>query len=567
MQITTTHPLQFCTNDGIAARLLNAKLRRQKTREPRRTTPGTRWPQPTGNVLTDSIVLVTRELTQHVHTLLRTRPLQTVRDDAGHTRIRVCGALDYVLDHRRCRVWAQAAPLTAQEQRHWNCAVWTPDYDASCYSIDLLNPLSRPLWLESIACRPRWFKTPFQRGASTQQDLFADDDDLEAALRSITRAVFSQLQKDPQFHALRRQLACTLAQYLDAPLVDLAMRSRTSPHSATLNAVHLTNVWRNRRAFEVLERENPRLVTTFAAWLESGRGGLLNDELHPVSAMRNDLLENGFTPCAWRYLARHGPDCLISTVVGNLTWSDIRKGLGVLQIARWPKPPPRGFVRMMFDVAGVPDSFDHSTHGVPGWFWQWTCNAAHSSRHDTAAYKALFDSVGLWAWLVRMQKPEPDSNQRRKDIKWLAAWAITHSRLAVLDSAPSWFPWLCGNQLEALPLVHVVPLRSPHALLTEALALHNCADSYTSACQEGRSLLLSLRDPVNQRRVALMSMQLRDCSWRLDQLAGPCNRAVPAWVRQAALRVAIAVRQCYEVHLATTCNATDTTGCNAGESR
>lgn len=158
------------------------------------------------------------------------------------------------------------------------------------------------------------------------------------------------------------------------------------------------------------------------------------------------------------------------------------------------------------------------------------------------AYLDLFGAVPRWAWLVREFALKPDKNQRRKKIAWLSEVALAHKQFAPRHAVPEWDLWLRAVPWEAVNRVEVVPLLSPNALLQETIALHNCADSYTSRCREETHLLLSLRDRRTGKRVALMCVERRGSTWMLGQVAGPCNRPVPGWVRQVAVQVAAWVR-------------------------
>ena len=78
--------------------------------------------------------------------------------------------------------------------------------------------------------------------------------------------------------------------------------------------------------------------------------------------------------------------------------------------------------------------------------------------------------------------------------------------------------------------------------------MHNCADSYTRACTHGEKLLVSLRHAASGRRVALIELIHHDAPphWTVGQVAGPCNRNVPAHLHRRAQQIATVVSQHYE---------------------
>lgn len=258
--------------------------------------------------------------------------------------------------------------------------------------------------------------------------------------------------------------------------------------------------------------------------------------------MRRDLLASGLPPRAWRCLAQHGIKRLLPTQLTRPPWESLLLTLQALHAARWPALPPRGFLRLLHDAAGTPDSFEHAQSGVPGWFWQMACDEAAARKGHARAYRELFDCIAPCAWLVREFGLQPDKNQRRKGMAWLCEVTAALEREVSLNDTPAWALWLQSAPWDAVTRLDVVPLLSSHALRQEAIALHNCADGYTSRCRDESCLLLSLRERRTGKRVALACLERSGSSWRLGQVAGPCNQPVPTWVRKAALQAAGVVR-------------------------
>ena len=109
----------------------------------------------TGDVVADVIALGTDALAKHMRKLIRDDGIRVIVEDPRRTRIRVCAALDYVVDRSKHSVWAEAAPMTSRE-RHSNLVPpWhDPTQNMKLDRIDLLNPLCKPLWLGYVAARP-----------------------------------------------------------------------------------------------------------------------------------------------------------------------------------------------------------------------------------------------------------------------------------------------------------------------------------------------------------------------------------------------------------------------------
>ena len=536
-------PIQFGTGGGIGLRLANAAAYRSLQRATDNPARKTQPPALTGEVVEDIVKLGSDALTRHVRLLICKSPLKTIVEGASRTRIRVCGALDYVIDRETCRVWTEPAPLSRAERSAKEHPPWHHPLESPMDNIDILNPLSRPVWLVHVAARPGWFGFAFARHATGQDQLFGDQDGMTRALSRVTLLGFRQLRYEPAMVALRHQLATTLTLHIGPGLVNLAMQVRLHPDSTSLNARHLNLVWQHQAAFESMHRENPRLLTALTAWLQDNKAR--NKERLPdvLPQMRRDLLASGLQPKAWRYLVQHGIRRLLPSQSSLSPWKALVATLRALSAARWPAVPPRGFLRLLQDAAGRPDSYHYGADGVPGWFWQMACQEAHACRGDTRAYLDLFDRIPYWAWLVREFGLKPDHNQRRRIKSWLRDVARTQEKFVTSDDQPAWALWLQAAPWSEMASVRVVPLLSPRALLQESIALHNCADSYTARCQRESHVLLSLREQVTDRRVALACLERRGNSWILGQVAGPCNRPVPDWVRRVATQAADVVQR------------------------
>lgn len=463
--------------------------------------------------------------------LLHTRPLE-VPSDPYPQRIRVLGAIDYVVDRQQSRVYG--TPSDRRVRRGAFGDELTVD------AIDLLRPLCKPFLLRYLAFLPTGVCARSTLADRQQGQLWRHDTNALQALPVICARAWAVVRQDPALRRLRRELVYWLVSAIGSQSYDLALRSRNNPGSQSLSSAHLALVWRYWHAYRRMQLENPQLLPVLTAWLRYRRrwSRRVDDE---VPAMRRDLLARGFAPGAWRYLARHGARRLMDHRGWTITWPDLVLTLKALAAARWPEPPPRGFIRLLFSTAGVPRSYLGTPGTVPGWFWNWTCAAANACGHDAGAYRKLQDNVVIWAWLVRRCQVRPDANQRRRRLDWLARWADKQEALVRLSGRDAWAGWLRDVDWSVLAPLRVVPLLSPRSLLEEARTMHNCADAHADACEQGKYLLLSLRRGDSGKRVALVGLRHARDGWRLHQVAGPCNHPVSDAVHASARAVAVRV--------------------------
>lgn len=476
--------------------------------------------------------------------LLRMDPITIERQSHSITRVRVCEGFDYVVDAANHTIHGQpACPRNAPREAIKQLPRWN--------NVEVLKPLYRPAWISHVLLRPGDLPLPPARNGRARR-MMPKARVIAQLTPRVLRLVHDALRLLPEFARLRALLAKAMVSLLGRSgleVVDLAMRSRTSARNCTLVAYHLTRVWRNLPAYRRMAAENPHLLTALTAWLGSRPSlRLLVDDAVPL--MREDLDERGFAPVAWRYLARHGADRL--HLPGDLSWNKLCNQLRQLRIARWPAPPPRKFLHLMDDVVGAPMTYmegNGADGGMPGWFWNWVCQAAHDARHDTRAYAALQNDVLQWSLLVRFFQITPDANQQRRRLHWLRSWAEEAQLDPRWQDGSSWGAWLGdlvwprNEKLQAVPLLDVLAVRE------EARKLHNCADNYVPACLDGKVLLVSLRQRDSGERHALVGLRLSEHgTWKMWQIAGKRNCEVNEATRNLGRHVAKFVQAQYRQH-------------------
>ncbi len=547
MENPCTLPSQLVIESDLGGQLLNAAV----LQDERWRGMSTRGRQDASRIkaharrVEDTIALGVSAMLEHCRHLLRAAPLEIVNGHDGSTILRVCQALDYVIDEANCRIYGRAAHHGAHLLINQAGMAQRADTALAYENIDLLLPLCKPFWLSFVAYLPDGIC-----GTSTDTDVFQLPlwqhlPNAAQVLDAICQAAQHRLHADPEFQRLRGALSYRLMEIIGTPTVHLAMHARTQVKGWGLDARDVCQVWKYRHLYHRMDRENPHLLPVLSAWLQQRRLPDDHGLEDAIPSMRQDLLAHGLPPRAWRYLVEHGPRPLTYRTHDVLTWSGLVDVLKQLHKARWPAPPPRGFLGLLHDTAGLPESYHCAGDGVPGWFWDWCCREARACQGDAQRYRQLQDDLVQWAWLVREHGPRPDSNQQRRRLRWLKSWADHQESITVKSSRDAWGLWLREMPWETIERLRVVPLLSPGALREESLAMHNCADRYLPDCVDGNYLLLSLRQPDSEKRVALMGLKRQhiQAPWMLAELAEPCNRPPPAWLHTIADAVLAMVRQ------------------------
>jgi|GEM_PF-2791480 hypothetical protein len=530
----------FCTTElypegSPVWRLIQARLRRSTADRAADTRPRPANIRPAENFHEDLFNRATQALVAHVLRQLQQAPLKVLRDPQGRRRVRVMGALDYLIDATACKVWVEPSPFTKKEQRSQAAAPWGCMSRRPLDKVDLLNPLCKPAWLEYVATRSGWFASPFAKHQPQQAQLFMQPSERLHLLRYVAHAAFLRLRHTPALAELQSDIAAALAAQLGADLLELGLRSRPFTRNNCLRADHFNRVWQHRSAFETMARENPRLLSALAAWLEDGGAPLVDSPKDTLPAMRKDLLASGLPPKAWRVLTQKGLHKLLPSQARHPLWKTMTQTLWSLHHAQWPPVPPRAFIQLLNDVAGRPQTFHDARGALGGWFWRVACTEADRLRQQAGAFEALVRQMPQHTHMLHETGWRPDTNQLRVGMAWLQAQTRRYLLFAQACPQALWLPWLPDpTEPEPQRRLTWVVLRSPRDLLEESMALHNCATDYQDRCSSGTWAMVSLRQARTGKRLALAGLELHAGQWRLAQVAGPCNRLVSTTLHQQA---------------------------------
>lgn len=521
--------------DSPAWRLIQARWQRATANRARHTQPHSVNNRPAADFYEDLINRASQALVSHVSLRLERWHLSVFQDPTGCRRVRVMGALDYVIDDAARKVWAEPSPIDHDEEHHRAGPPWGYMSRRPVENVDLLNPLCKPAWLEYVAARPGWFASPFAKHQPRQQQLFLEPLVWVDILQQVVRTAFMRLRHLPSLAQLRSELAATLAAQLGHDLLELGLRSRPWSRNICLSAEHLNQVWQHRCAFETMARENPQLLSALAAWLDDDGTYTTDNPSDALPAMRTDLLADGLPPKAWRVLSQQGLHKLLPSQARHSLWSTMTQTLWSLHHAQWPPVPPRAFIQLLNDVAGRPQAFRNTQGKLGGWFWRVACTEADRLRQQASAFETLASQIPQHTYMLRETGGQPDANQLRAGMAWLQARTRQHLLFAQTRPEALWLDWLPDPAAPKHPgSVAWVVLRSSRDLLEESIALHNCAADYQGCCSNGTWAMISLRNTSTGKRLALVGLEQRAGQWCLAQVAGPCNRQVSTALRQQA---------------------------------
>lgn len=133
-----------------------------------------------------------------------------------------------------------------------------------------------------------------------------------------------------------------------------------------------------------------------------------------------------------------------------------------------------------------------------------------------------------WPWLMKKQE-EWHSTAIRNDGEWLNPCPEPEYSL-------SWRSALMSYQDGAFL---VEALTDSHALWHEGEEMQHCVGTYVPKCYLGKTRIFSVRDAVTQQALATVELETiyNAEDWRLGQVSGPRNAAVPMEIAEVAKRI------------------------------
>lgn len=434
----------------------------------------------------------------------------------ARTFIEVLGSVVYVVDRGERLVRAQ---LVGTETG--------PSAGAET-NIDLLYPLTAPVWLRALAFRRHWSGAVLYRGGGREYPWGPAAGETAQAAQALACA-HAALQRDSRFVLLRHRLAGHLMQAIGRGTVELALRASPARSGCGLNSQLLNAVWPVEAGLLAVSQDDPRLLRLYALW--AAEHGNIDIDPGPaaIATLRRQMLGDDLPPRAWRVLA--GPQGM-ARHVGQApwrTWSGVRDLLLSLQLAGWPRLPPVPLLRALHSVArrpappprgpGGPDTAER----VPAWFWSLLCQAGGASGHSPARMTQLHTELLRWTELVLRHRPEPDGPQRKSGAAWLARWADE------VEDYPraGWHRWLQGAVWPLSGPLRAVLLADDRSVYRAATALGNCAGAWVARCAQERALLFVVNNRDGHGPVALIGLRREQHAWAVHEVKGPHNAAPP----------------------------------------
>ena len=178
-------PIQYLIGNGIGARLINAASRQRMRSAKEPVSDHLAHRVLTGDMYEDTVSLGVSALLGHVMRHLNTDPIRVMPSVGSRLRIRVFGALDYVIDRSERVVWVEPSPISPREKASKQSPPWKRNVDSRVDNVDLLNPLCKSTWLVYIAARPGWFSYTQKPGEQNQGQLFTSLDAMDSALNEV----------------------------------------------------------------------------------------------------------------------------------------------------------------------------------------------------------------------------------------------------------------------------------------------------------------------------------------------------------------------------------------------
>jgi len=334
------------------------------------------------------------------------------------------------------------------------------------------------------------------------------------------------LQDDEQFRQWEVKWMGALYETL-GHLMELAVQSSmTDPKM--MSTLHLQKVWRNRVAFEDVERNAPAMLPVLAVWLLAGhRLRYREAPLQTLKQAISELPECG--PATWRWLQRWGLRAFLPLIPevaiddsGKSIWFALSCFLELWSSAGLPPPLPttlaRQWGRNLFCPSELliccPERVAILAHSL------------HAERNIQLAEHEIEEILECLS-MIRSRLPPLDKNQKR------AGWAWLRQDLQRFSMPIPWVvpaetvTWPSFTDAMVVAGVRFVPLLTVDEIAEEGRRLEHCMITQPHCFAESKDCHFSLRCPETDKSLATCTILFADGALRLINFAGPENTHPP----------------------------------------
>ena len=386
----------------------------------------------------------------------------------------------------------------------------------------------KQILLSGAPCKWVWLRNTSDACTVELMDRLAgkggwNPDDLHRYIQCIFGQIRNGLIRHFDLTGMRRRLAQALD--LDADAVRLARalivwlpdhgtRSRNDVRVAEYN-----HALQFKEQFLKLERECPVLLPLYGAMVAAGHGA---DDPEPVRAVRQYLQSKKISGKTWRLLVKAGTRFFlpVRTFYKGDPANAMVDYLQLVQALGVPVEPDATLVwyvlaryansgnRRRSYMAPAPAAINRYAQVAQ----------AYMAMPDRQQHRHKLEAVLEW---IAVAGSRTDKPQRRAGWRWMVRktelWILMRE-LQLKSKTTSWpVPFQSAN----VGSYEVRPLSTPYELWDEARGMHHCVDTYTAQCQNGESMILSIRK--DGRRVATARFVRQESRWAFAQLRGFAN--------------------------------------------
>jgi hypothetical protein len=387
--------------------------------------------------------------------------------------------------------------------------------------VEVMRPLATGYWLH-------WVLEDLGLGASQAQlSLFGTPQEARWHDDWLVGTAYGLLKNDPRFESLR-SVALPRAFALNRGLLALALHARHADWapgcmpSSTFNLV-----WRHDALFQRVARENRQLLKLLELFLVQNKLPLKKD---PVAEMRDYFRARGFSEAAWRYVHKYGSRLfrVASEIAMNKNKLEVCVHyLRALETAGFPPPPAPALAMAWFRCFAHP-YFDRM------WFtanW-WTADPsviravlmeADKRRCEPGFASYIGEAVGVLHWAMETRL-SLNPQQARSGWKWLHRRWVAWRNQCTREAKAARLSWRSRLPRTTIGRFEVVPIETGAGLIEEAIAMHNCADTFVVRCKSGDLRLFSVRHARTGKRVATLGITSFGGCWSAHQVKRSANR-------------------------------------------
>lgn len=255
-----------------------------------------------------------------------------------------------------------------------------------------------------------------------------------------------------------------------------------------------------------------------------------------LAELKVRLAEFGINQRGWRMVTKFG-DALLNPIAEDgrsappeAAFRNFCAFIRLVQQCEMDIPPPPELVRVLFALL-LPRG--RSLADLPVGLFRAAWSRAVALQYQGNDLEGFIESSLPDVLRWHFESGHESAPQTPREWRWYEDLAQHWTQRCAHELSFDEWPALLKTPVESRGVM-AVELLDVESLSDEGTAMNHCVGAYFPLCDDNEYRVFSLRKRATGERVATLGITLDERWWVIDQVRGPNNDDVPAWIRDLA---------------------------------